>query len=216
LSEIQQLNINKQKLFIVFEGIDGAGSSTQAQMLHNYFTQISQKSVISPEPSSGKIGQLLRQYLAGENCFTNQDLFDQQMAYLFAADRHYHLYNNLDGVYKLIAENIHVISTRYYFSSLAYNGKTTQDYDFVKTLNQKFPLPDLVIYLDLPVDLALKRMCDRPSKEIYETKDKLTKVQQRFNEIFSDYQGTMLKIDASQNQETIHQQITNFINENIT
>jgi len=214
LSEIQRLNIEK-KLFIVFEGIDGAGSSTQAQMLQNYFTEINHKSVISPEPSSGKIGQLLRQYLAGENCFENQDLFDQQMAYLFAADRHYHLYNNIDGVYKLIAENIHVISTRYYFSSLAYNGKTTQDYDFVNSLNQKFPPPDLVIYLDIPVDLALKRMCDRPSREIYETKDKLTKVQQRFNEIFSNYQGTILKVDASQNKEIIHKKITNFLSKNI-
>ncbi len=201
----------KSSFFIVFEGVDGAGSSTQAQLLQNYFTSIDQKSVISPEPSSGKIGKLLREYLAGENCFQNQDLFDQQMAYLFAADRHYHLYNNIDGVYKLIDESIHVISTRYYFSSLAYNSKTSQEYQFVNVLNQKFSPPDLVIYLDIPVDLALIRMCDRPAKEIYETKEKLTNVQEKFKEIFNKYQGKLLTIDASQKPEKINQIIIDYI-----
>ena len=133
------------------------------------------------------------------------------MAYLFAADRHYHLYNNVDGVYSLTKENIHVISTRYYFSSLAYNGKTEKDYDFVSILNQKFPPPDLVIYLDLPVNIALERMCDRPSKEIYETQEKLTKVRERFTEIFANYSHKILKIDARESKKKIHQTIVNDI-----
>lgn len=198
-------------LFIVFEGIDGAGSSTQAQMLQEYFTRIGQKSVISPEPSSGPIGKLLRTFLAGNTNFDDQDLYDQQMAYLFAADRHYHLYNNSDGVYSLTTDNINVISTRYYFSSLAYNGKTEKDYDFVNILNQKFPPPDLVIYLDIPVELALQRMCDRPLKEIYETQEKLLKVRERFGKIFADYPNKILKLDAKESQNTIHQIIINYL-----
>ncbi|MGY6529147.1 MAG: dTMP kinase [Cyanobacterium sp.] len=198
-------------LFLVFEGVDGAGSSTQAQLLQDYFTKINQKSVVSPEPSGGPIGQLLRTFLAGKNDFNDQDLYDQQMAYLFAADRHYHLYNNLDGVYSLTSQNVHVISTRYYFSSLAYNGKTQKDYDFVSILNQKFPPPDVVIYLDLPVELALERMGDRPYKEIYETEAKLTKVRERFTEIFEHYPHKILKVDARENQESIHQTITNYL-----
>lgn len=198
-------------LFIVFEGVDGAGSSTQAQMLQDYFTRVGQKSVISPEPSSGPIGKLLRTFLGGKNDFDHQDLYDQQMAYLFAADRHYHLYNNLEGVYSLTRKNIHVISTRYYFSSLAYNGKTKKDYDFVSILNQKFPPPDLVIYLDIPVELALKRMCDRPLKEIYETQEKLLKVRERFTEIFANYPHKILKLDARENQNIIHEKIVNYL-----
>ncbi|MBE9222986.1 dTMP kinase [Cyanobacterium stanieri LEGE 03274] len=198
-------------LFIVFEGVDGAGSSTQAQLLQNYFTQINQKSIISPEPSDGPIGKLLREFLGGRNDFNNQDLYDQQMAYLFAADRHYHLYNNFNGVYSLRSKNIHVISTRYYFSSLAYNGKNEKDYDFICLLNQKFPPPDLVIYLDIPVDLALERMCDRPLKEIYETKEKLIKVRERFQEIFANYPHKMLKIDARENPQKIHGEIINYL-----
>lgn len=84
--------------FIVFEGIDGSGSSTQADLLHQYFLSQNQESVLSPEPSNGKIGKLLREFLANPPSFLSDDLFEQQMAYLFTADRHFHLYNNVDGV----------------------------------------------------------------------------------------------------------------------
>ncbi|MBF2057212.1 MAG: dTMP kinase [Cyanobacterium sp. T60_A2020_053] len=203
------------KYFIVFEGIDGSGTSTQAEMLANFFINSGQKAVVSPEPSNGKIGQLIRTYLGGENDYNKIDLFDQQMAYLFAADRFYHLYNNRDGVYELINQNIHVISTRYYFSSLAYNGKTEKDYQFISVLNQKFPPPDLVIYLDLPVELALERMATRSHKEIYETKDKLVQVQNRFSDIFANYNHHLLKIDAKNKPDEIHLKIISYLQDNL-
>lgn len=202
------------KYFIVFEGIDGSGTSTQAEMLANFLINSGQKAVVSPEPSNSKIGQLIRTYLAGENDYDEIDLFDQQMAYLFAGDRFYHLYNNRDGVYKLISQNIHVISTRYYFSSLAYNGKTEKDYHFISLLNQKFPPPDLLVYLDLPVDLALERMATRSHKEVYETKDKLIQVQKRFSDIFDNYNYPFLKIDARENPQEIHLKIIDYLQNN--
>lgn len=197
----------KHGYFIVLEGIDGAGSTTQSQLLQQYLITKGEKAVISPEPSSGKIGKLLREFLAHQNHFSNQDLFDQQMAYLFAADRHYHLYNNIDGVQKLIKENTHVITTRYYFSSLAYNAKTEKDFQFVSLLNQDFPPPDLLIYLDIPVDIALKRIGDRTTLEIYETKEKLTQVKDNFERILSKYKHPYLRIDATEVREKIHQKI---------
>lgn len=197
--------------FIVFEGIDGSGSSTQAELLCEYFKQNKQAAILSPEPSSGKTGKLLREFLGSENNFANQDLFDQQMAYLFAADRHYHLYNNVDGVQKLIRENIHVITTRYYFSSLAYNSKNKTEYEFVKLLNHKFPPPDLLIYFDLPVDIALERIKDRAIQEIYETKEKLIQVRNNFLKIIEEYQDDYLQIDATQSKEEIHRQIINYV-----
>lgn len=197
--------------FIVFEGIDGSGSSTQAELLCQYFIQKQHKAVLSPEPSSGKIGQLLREFLGKKHNFANQDLFDQQMAYLFAADRHYHLYNNIDGVQKLINDNVHVITTRYYFSSLAYNAKNESEYQFVKLLNQQFPPPDLLIYFDLPVEVALARIQDRDIQEIYETKDKLIQVRHNFLQIIDEYQYDYLKIDATKSKEEIHLHIINYI-----
>ena len=204
-------NQDKRGYFIVFEGIDGSGSSTQANLLYQYFLSQNQNSVLSPEPSNGKIGKLLREFLAHPPEFLNEDLFEQQMAYLFTADRHFHLYNKIDGVQKLIADNIHVITTRYYFSSLAYNAKNEREFKFVADLNQHFPPPDLLIYLDIPVDIALQRICDRTLKEIYENKEKLTLVRNNFEKIISEYKYSYLKIDACQTPLEIHEEIKQYL-----
>ena len=123
------------KKFIVIEGIDASGKTTQAELLKTHLISLGGKAIISSEPSSGIIGNLIRQTLKKRIFFTsNQNLFDEQMAYLFAADRHDHLYNDLDGVYKLIKDDFDVISTRYYFSSLAYNCQTPEQFDFIAKL----------------------------------------------------------------------------------
>ncbi|MGK7955608.1 MAG: dTMP kinase, partial [Crocosphaera sp.] len=146
-----------QSLFIVLEGIDKAGKTTQAELLKDYFTHQGDSAIISSEPTDGVIGKLIRKAMQTQ-VFMIQDKvkFDEQMAYLFAADRHYHLYNEVDGVYKLIQEDsCHVIATRYYFSSLAYNSNNQEEFNFVYGLNQRFPNPDLVIYLEIPLNVAL-------------------------------------------------------------
>lgn len=201
-----------KKLFIVLEGIDGSGTSTQSELLKDYFIAQGDKAVISPEPSNGIIGNLIRQALKKRILFTeDNDLFDEQMAYLFASDRHDHLYNDTDGVFKLNKDGFHVISTRYYFSSLAYNCHTTEQFEFVKRLNYKFPNPDLVIYCDLPVEVSLARIQGRSIKEIYETKNKLTQVRENYQAIFRNYSDRLLIINATDSQDNIHQKIINFI-----
>ena len=219
-----------KKLFIVFEGIDSSGKTTQAELLKNYFISIEEQAVISPEPSNGIIGNLIRQALKKRVVFSSKpDLFDEQMAYLFAADRHDHLYNDVDGVFKLIEDNYHVISTRYYFSSLAYNcegatpesnsgatlaRETPTKFEFIKKLNDRFPNPDLTIYIDLPIEVSLSRLQERSLKEVYETKSKLTKVRQQYRQIFADYDGKAITIDGTQTVEEIHQRIVDFIKSN--
>jgi len=197
-----------RKLFIVFEGIDSCGKTTQAELLKQYFLEQSQQAVISPEPSNGIIGNMIRQALKQRITFSrDRSLFDEQMAYLFAADRHDHLYNDIDGVFKLIQDNYHVISTRYYFSSLAYNCETPEKFTFIKKLNDRFPDPDLTIYIDLPIKISLARLSKRSSTEIYETENKLTKVREQYQQIFANYDGRVITIDGTQDIEKIHQQI---------
>ncbi|MGL6342272.1 MAG: dTMP kinase [Waterburya sp.] len=210
----QQLSINK-KLFIVFEGIDSSGKTTQAELLKDYLIAIGEKAVISPEPSNGIIGNLIRQALKQRIIFTqDQALFDEQMAYLFAADRHDHLYNDFDGVFKLIRDNYHVISTRYYFSSLAYNCETKDKFAFVQKLNARFPNPDLTIYIDIPIEISLARLQSRSLQEIYETKTKLTQVREQYQQIFAQYNDKAIAIDGTQKAQQIHQQIVEFIKTN--
>jgi dTMP kinase len=229
-------------LFIVFEGIDGSGKTTQARELQNYFLDRGQKAVLSPEPSTGIIGSLIREFalqkkLSGDvvratASLTNQDQlffpqdsqghnrqdnlahfsyphrFDEQMAYLFAADRYYHLYNNINGVFKLIDDGCHVLTTRYYFSSLAYNSGNEAQESLVKQLNSNFPNPDLVIYLDLPVEIALDRLGERKEmKEVYETEEKLIKVSKNYTKVFDEYGGKLLKIQATKSINCISQAI---------
>jgi dTMP kinase len=199
--------------FIVFEGIDGSGTSTQAKLLQEYFLNRGEKAVVSPEPSEGVIGRLLREIMQSNLIsMPDQNKFDQQMAYLFAADRHYHLYNDHDGVFKLIQqEHTHVISTRYYFSSLAYNCNNAEEFAFVQQLNQHFPNPDLVIYIDLIPDISLERIKSRTVTEVYEKQEKLMKVRHNFQEIFKNYKDSYLELDGSDTIENLHRNIINYL-----
>ena len=197
-----------KKLFIVIEGIDCSGKTTQAELLKQYFITDKQQAVISPEPSNGIIGNMIRQALKQRIIFSDdRALFDEQMAYLFAADRHDHLYNDIDGVFKLIEDNYHVISTRYYFSSLAYNCDTVEKFDFIKKLNHRFPNPDLTIYLDLPIEASLARLQERSLQEVYETKSKLIQVRKQYQRIFAEYDGKAIAINATKDRLDVHRLI---------
>ncbi|MGL5875107.1 MAG: dTMP kinase [Xenococcaceae cyanobacterium] len=201
-----------KKSFIVFEGIDCSGKSTQATLLRDYLISRGSKAVISPEPSSGPIGNLIRETLKQRIVFTSdRQKFDEQMAYLFAADRHDHLYNERDGVFKLIGDGFNVITTRYHFSSLAYNSHTPEQFSLTKKLNENFPNPNLVIYLDLSVELSLARLEERSLKEVYENKDKLIAVSKNYQNIFNHYDGLLLKVNGGEDTYDIHKKIVNFI-----
>ncbi|MCD5325949.1 MULTISPECIES: dTMP kinase [Pontibacillus] len=203
-----------KSLFIVFEGIDGSGTSTQANLLKNYFLNNSIKSIVTSEPSEGPIGNIIRQGMKQRIFFTNNKRhFDQQMAYLFAADRHDHLYNQIDGVFKKVEEGFQVISTRYFFSSFAYHCDDEEDLELVTNLNNKFPNPDIVIYIDNPIEVSLERISQRSVQDVYENKEKLVKVKNNYEEIFSKYSGNLIKVKGNNDPMVIHNQIINYIEE---
>jgi dTMP kinase len=203
-----------KNIFIVLEGIDGSGTSTQASLLREYLFRRDHKAVITSEPSSGPIGNLIREGMKRRVLFTHDEgLFDAQMAYLFAADRHDHLYNEVDGVFKLISDGYTVISTRYYFSSLAYHCNSPKDFEFVKRLNEKFPDPDLVIYIDNPVELSINRMSHRSFSDRYENEAKLIKVRDNYEQIFADYGGSLLRVSGAESVKDVHRRITAFLEE---
>ncbi len=191
--------------FIVFEGIDGSGTTTQSEMLKDFLLDSGIDAVTTCEPSSGPIGNLIREGFKKRVAFVDEPrLFDEQMAYLFAADRHDHLYNIVDGVFALNKKKITTISTRYFFSSLVYHVNDDQEYDFVKKLNEKFPLPDLTIYIDNPVEVSLKRISLRAHRDTYENREKLEKVKLNYKKVFDDYNKNLLSIDGSKSIDEIH------------
>lgn len=203
-------------MFIVFEGIDGSGTSTQALLLAKHLETLGYPAIVTTEPSTGPVGSLIREGMKKRVLFTNdKEKFDHQMAYLFAADRHDHLYNDVDGVFKLLRDGFTVISTRYYFSSYAYHCETEEDFDFVRSLNYKFPDPDLVIYLDNPIEVSIKRMENRSHQDVYENEEKLKTVSNNYKKIFSEYGGQVLQVRANLPVSDVHETIIKYMRETV-
>ncbi|MDO7244971.1 dTMP kinase [Acinetobacter pittii] len=204
--------MNKGK-FIVFEGLDGSGTSTQSQLLQNAFVTDGKKVHLTCEPSPGPIGNMIRQAMQGRILFSKQDdKFDQQMAYLFAADRYDHLNNSIDGILKLVEDGFYVISTRYFFSSFAYHVTDSESSQLVRRLNSDFPNPDLLIYLDNPVESSIQRLNSRTVLDRYEQENKLRLVSDNYQKILSEYTGEKLVISAIKSKESIHAEIIKKVN----
>ena len=107
----------KKGRFIVFEGIDGAGKSTQIELLAAHLQGQGRRVYRTAEPTESVTGGLLRDALGGVSKRTACE-----MAALFVLDRIFHNVNPVNGIEKMLADGIDVISDRYYYSSLAYQG----------------------------------------------------------------------------------------------
>ena len=198
--------------FIVFEGIDGSGTTTQSNLLKKYLLEQGKNAILTAEPTEGEIGKLLRKALQNDIFFLdNERRYDQQMALLFAADRHYHIFNQTDGILKFLKEGYYVIATRYYFSSIAYNASNTEDFNWISQLNSNFPQPDILIYIDVPVDFSLERISKRKSLEIYEKREKLLNVSSNYLELLKNYNGLLINIDGKESIEKAHINIVKYL-----
>ena len=195
--------------FIVFEGIDGAGKTTQIQLLANALEERGIKCNVSAEPTKLPIGVEIRKRLSGAIPTT-----PIEMAELFAADRAMHNTHPECGINKLLSGGITAISDRYYYSSMAYQGADI-GLDKVKELNLGNPdirHPDLCVFLDLTPDVSLKRInsAGRESTEIYETYEILEKTRNKFFEILDTMEARgdkVVKIDASGSIEEVAEKI---------
>lgn len=198
--------------FIVFEGLDGSGTSTQANLLELEWQRKGSLCLLTAEPSSGPVGQMIRQTFKGRIRFQEaEDSFDRQMAYLFAADRFDHLHNDVDGILPMMARGYSVISTRYYFSSFAYHCTDESHWKLVARLNEDFPQPDLLVYLRNPVAESIKRLDRRPTRDSYERADKLEIVAENYERVVSEYMGKKLILDATRNPGEIHTEIVHHL-----
>ena len=174
-------------------------------MLERAWLNEGKKVMLTSEPSPGPIGNLIRQAFKGRLTFqTDPRQFDKQMAYLFAADRFDHLYNDIDGVVPMMNRGVSVISTRYYLSSFAYHCTEESDWDLVRRLNIDFPLPDLLVYLRNPVEESMRRLGKDAAPDSYETADKLAIVARNYERVLEEFEGPKLCLDATLGANEIH------------
>ena len=165
--------------FVVFEGIDGAGTSTQMRLLAE--RDSGKKIAFTAEPTERPTGKFLRQILAGK-----EKVSAQTAAYLFAADRAEHLWGD-GGLVDQTKNGLTVVSDRYLFSNLAYQGVTCGE-ELPRTLNSPFPLPELLFFFDISAQKSLERVEKRgEAKEIYENEKFLENTAARYREIVNRY-----------------------------
>ncbi len=174
----------KRGLFIVLEGPDGAGISTQTGLLHSGLTQRDIRSNATKEPTSGPIGSLIRQVLTHRLVYPpSQPLSDDVVALLFAADRLDHL--NADILPRLEA-GTHVICDRYRLSSYAYQGATLGQ-DWVRAINQRSVAPDVTFFIDVTPEICRQRIASRGNYvELYETEERLNTVYANYLQLIEE------------------------------
>ena len=196
--------------FIVIEGIDGSGTTTQCTALANRMTEHGLPTHLTREPSDGPIGMLIRQILTGRvvtpgpHGVRSPDW--STMAALFAADRLDHLDaeiipNLLDGV--------SVICDRYDYSSVAYQTVSSGGVDevvaWIRDLNRRARRPDLALVLAVDPDMARTRRNQRArTPELYEvdtTQRALSEFYARIDEFFPE--DTIRYIDANGDVEVV-------------
>ncbi len=175
--------MRESPLFIVIEGIDGAGTTTQGDRLCAALRRSGRAVHRTHEPSDGEIGQLVRRALRHE---TKNRLSARQVALLFAADRLDHCRNEI-GV--ALARGDTVVCDRYLGSSLTFqviDGAGDFDADWVRSLNQPIITPDLSLLIDVPVEVSLSRIIARGKPiERFEVAETLTKVRERYLKVFT-------------------------------
>lgn len=191
----------KRGKFIVMEGLDGSGKTTQIGLLAAHLKGRGHRVHLTAEPTVSTTGGMLRDALGGVTQKTACEL-----AAMFVLDRIFHNVNPVSGIEKMLAEGYDVICDRYYYSSLAYQGSMT-DFEWVKNMNIGCPQirqPDLCIFLDLDPELCMQRIgADRTTTEIFEKKETLARVRERYMQIFGSLEDRVAVIDTAPDIETV-------------
>ncbi|MBQ9937152.1 MAG: dTMP kinase [Oscillospiraceae bacterium] len=196
----------KKGRFIVFEGLDGSGKSTQIKLFSEYLKSIGIENVVTCEPTSSDIGKMIRQMLSG-----NEKINPKTAALLFAADRIEHI-TAKDGMAELINKGVTVLCDRYYFSSYAYQ-MADMPLSWVIKINEmakELLKPDLHIFVDLsPKDCMDRILKNRITTDIFENTERLTKVKNNFLEIFKEVGDSenILVVDGNRKPEEILDEI---------
>ena len=160
--------------FIVFEGTDGSGKSTQMKLLAKFLKGKGVECILTHEPTDSPFGGILRACLTGRI-----DADERAIAALFAADRLDHITNAVNGIRKHLEGGVTVLCDRYYFSSLAYNGGLVSA-EWVAQLNAPAMQlrPDLTVFIDLTPEESMKRVSRRGETERYESLETLHRVRE--------------------------------------
>lgn len=187
LSELKRL---QHGFFIVFEGLDGSGKTTQAILLKEFLDKKGYDAILLREPTEGSSGKKIRRLLSNGR----KGISPQEELNLFIEDRKENLKKNITPAMK---ENKVIVQDRYYFSTIAYQGALGIEPQQIRVMNEAFALkPDLVFYLEIKPGLGLKRIETgrKEKRDAFEKENYLSKVK----EIFDSFNDSFIeKINGS-------------------
>jgi len=178
--------MKRKGVFICVEGLDGCGKTTQTKLLVERLEKKGYDAIYTAEPSGGKIGSLIKKYcLHGETRVSSI-----VEALLFAADRFEHVEKE---VIPALNEGKLVVSDRYVYSSLAYQGAAGLDLEWIEKINEHAIRPHLAVFIDVEPETVIQRL--KPRKSVMEnlgTQQKVREVYVKFVE-----KGELVKIDGN-------------------
>jgi dTMP kinase len=164
----------KRGIFICIEGIDASGKSTQARWLVRNLRRRGFDAIYTTEPSEGEVGSFIRRYVLQRK----RRVPAVVEALLFAVDRVDHVESKIEQALEF---GKIVVSDRYVYSSLAYQGATGLDIGWIDQINRMALPPDLAIYIDVPPEVVVKRM--RRRRSVMETLENLHRVREVYMQL---------------------------------
>ena len=200
----KSLPAGRQGKFIVFEGLDGSGQSTQIARLEKYLRSQKKKVHVTTEPTNNIIGGLIRGVLTHQWKISNTGL-----QLLYAADRAHHLESE---VMPALETGNSVISSRYYFSTFAF-GSLNNDVLWLEKINEKFPNPDITFFIRVSPRECMRRINgSRFRKELFEKEKKLKEIIKVYDKISkSKKYKNFYVINGEQSVEKVSEDINKII-----
>jgi dTMP kinase len=181
----------RRGVFICIEGLDGCGKTTQAKLLVKKLRK-SNGAVYTAEPSRGKIGAFIR-----KSCLYGEKRLSSVVeALLFAADRLEHVENE---VLPALRQGRLVVSDRYVYSSLAYQGAVGLSLDWIEKINAHALRADLAIFLDVDPQIVMRRL--KPTRSLMENME----TQQKVRGVYLNFaeKGDLIRIDGNKSQAEV-------------
>lgn len=197
--------MNTKTRFIVLEGIDGSGTTTQARRLAHAMSD----ALYTCEPTNGPIGRLIREALSAESGIK---LEPRTLALLFAADRQHHI----KGIQATLDSGVTVVCDRYALSSWVYQGLELP-LGWIREINHPTLIPDLTLVLDVDPAIAAARRARRSdSREIFDVEDiqrRLADRYRRLTERTAGWPGPIQVVDASASSDEVYRRISAVLEE---
>ncbi len=185
----------KHGVFIVIDGIDGSGKTTHSRRLCDLLRRKGFDTIYTMEPSKGRIGMFIR-----DEVINKGKTSPEVEALLFAADRFEHL--NFE-ILPLLNKGKIVISDRYLYASIAYQGAQSIDLKWIDEMNYFALKPDLAIYLDVSSELGLARK--ESTKSVFENLELQKKVRGIYLDLVK--KGRLILVDGARRIEEVDKTI---------